>query len=334
MYSTLSDRTIRLDASAAFQLLVAADSADVREAAAEALFPRALAELSQLDCNDVPFESLPYEERALALLVATVIEANPRQATRLRVQPLYRFLAPGPETGSARVFRMRRNAPDQRVVTQLRGSRRWQTSAAFVLPQTATDTVLQICDWGEVEQRFYRRAYKWVVGSEGATLNIHSRVKGRALRSWQSPVLLSHEGEPICALDHAVERLFEGSAIKLDSSMILRLCAGGLAGSVISFSNQLPIVRGHRPRDATLSIELGPSIDSSAVGAFFKGNLDPRYGLEGLLPSARVQVGLAGGRTLEQLDEIAKRVGVWHGGRIRGSFEYHPLRAGVLKGVA
>lgn len=334
MDSTLSEKTIRLDASAAFQLLVAAQSPEVRDAAAEALWPRELAALSQLDCSDVPFESLPYSERVLALLVALVIEANPRKATRLRVQPLYRFLTPGPETDSVRVFRMRHNALDQRVVSPLGGSRPWQTTSAFVLPRCASDTVLQICAWGTAEQRHYRREYKWVVDSGGATLNISTRVKGRALRSWYSPVLLSHTGDRMCAFDRYVQTLFAGSAIRLDSSMILRLCAGGLAGSVISFSNQLPIVRGRRPRDATLSIEIGPSIDSTAVGAFFKGDLNPRYGLRGLLPSTCVKVGLAGGRTLEELHDIAQQVGVWHGERIRGSFFHHPLRTGLLQGVA
>jgi hypothetical protein len=332
--STLSEKTIRLNASAAFQLLVAAESQAVREAAAEALWPRDLAALSQLDCNDVPFESLPYAERALALLVAAVIEANPRQATRLRVQPLYRFLTPGWETGSTRVFRMRRNAPDQRVVTLLGGARAWRATSAFVLPQFAEDTVRQLCGWGTEEQRHYRRSYPWVVGAEGARLDIPSRVKGRARRSWETPVLISHAGERLCTLDQWVNKLFTTSAIELDSSLILRLCAGGLAGSVISFSNQLPIVRGRRPRDATLSIEIGPSIESIAVGAFFKGDLDPRYDLTGVLPSARVRVGLVGGQTIDALHDIAQHVGVWHGERIRGSFLHHPLRKAPLQEVA
>jgi len=324
--STLCQKTIRLNASAAFQLLVAARSEAVREAAAEALWPRELAEKSQLDCNDVPFESLPYSERVLALIVASVIERNPRQVKRLRVQPLYRFLVPGPAQCSSRVFCMRGYVEDQRVVGPAGNARSWQVSCAFVLPRDAEDTVLQKCNWGVVEAQHYRRTYKWVVGRGGVRLDIHRRVQSRALRAWSEPALLSHTGERLADDGPWVKKLFSQCDISLDSSLILRLCAGGLAGAVISFENSLPIVRGRKPRDATLSIEIGPGIESPAVGAYFKGDLSPRYELKGVLPSTHVSVGIVGGQTIKELHAIAQEVGVWHGDRMRGSFLYHPLR--------
>lgn len=324
---------VELNASAAFKLLVASSKDSVRDAAAEALWPRELINLSDLDCNDAPFESLPYNERALALLVASMIDADPSRATRLRVEPLYEFLAPrgrSRDTGHRRLFRMRGGADGPSVRRPLGSTRRWSRTAAFAVPSSAWATVMQICSWGTREREPYSDQYRWRVDARAATLGLSSRLSSRALATHMRPVLVSASGEEMSAIQFRPEALLANRRLDIDSAMILRISAGALAGSVISFYNQLPIVRGRRPRDATFSLEIGPSLDEPLIASLFKGNFEPRYSLDGILPNMRVPVRLLGGATIDELHLIARDVGVWHGGRLRGSFAYHPLASAAI----
>jgi len=338
-----ASQCIQLNVSAAFQLLAGSTDEAVREAAAEALWPRELIQPQDLECNDVPFESLPYPDQALALLVASVIEANPRSATRLRVQPQYQFLTPAPScdgTGPRRLFRTRCGAKEPSVRRPWGVASRWKLAAAFTVPVGAYGTVMQVCSWGKREREPYRGQYRWQVDQSSVSLDVSNRLAMRAGVSIDRPALVSAEGDELSYFDEFVGRLIFTRRIDLDSGLVMRLCAGGLAGAVICFGNRLPIVRGHRPRDAMLSLEIGPSIESPVIGSLFKGNFEPRYDLRPVVPHVRVGVRTVGGRTVDELHEIAQSVGVWHGRRLRGSFVYHPLRSrvhaepGVLKGVA
>jgi hypothetical protein len=329
--------TITLQASAAFQLLVAAESECVRDAAAEALWPRRFADQCCLDCSHQPFASLPFSERVLALLVASVLAKNPRSAAKLRAVPLYRFLAPpadGASNGGSRVFRVLGGRVPRVVCGPDGHSRTLTLNAAFVLPTDAIDTVIQCCSWGTVERQPYSDEYRWQVTERGIHIDLGSRMCSRALAVANSPVLLTESGNLLYEHTSNMLQLFSGGRLSADSALLLRLAAGGLSGAVIAFGNRLPIVRGHRPRNATISIEIGPSLDAPLVATHFKGDLSPRYNLAGVLPSDRVNVATLGGRTIDELHAIARCVGVWHGGRIRGSFHYHPLRTPAAPEVA
>lgn len=324
---------VQLNASAAFQLLVGASNDSVRDAAAEALWPRELINLSDLDCNEAPFESLPYHERALALLVASMIDADPSRATRLRVVPLYEFLAPrnhSQSPGHRRIFRMRGGSDGPSVRRPIGATRRWSTTAAFAVPSSACATAMQICSWGSREREPYSEQYRWRVDARAATLGLSSRLSSRALATHMRPMLVSASGEEMSSIHYRPEELLANRRLDIDSAMILRISAGALAGSVISFYNQLPIVRGRRPRDATFSLEIGASLDEPLIASLFKGNFEPRYCLDGILPNMRVPVRLLKGATIDELHQIARDVGVWHGSRLRGSFAYHPLASAAI----
>lgn len=328
-----ASQLIQLNASAAFQLLVAAEDEAVREAAAEALWPRELIQPQDLECNDVPFESLSYADQARALLVASVVEANPSSATRLRVEPQYHFLASPPASdgsGPQRLFRMgcRANAPSVRRPWGM--ASRWKRAATFAVPANACETMMQVCSWGAREREPYRSQYQWTVDPLSVSINVSNRLALRAGTSCRRPVLVSVDGEELPFFNDSVVPLILTRKIELSSGLIVRLCAGSLNSSVISFGNQLPIVRGHRPRDATLSLEIGPSLDSPVIGSYFKGNFEPRYNLAPVVPKFRLGVQALGGRTVAELHGIAQRVGVWHGRHLRGSFTYHPLRSDAI----
>lgn len=140
------------------------------------------------------------------------------------------------------------------------------------------------------------------------------------------PMLVSASGERVYETCFGSHNLVAKGRLELDSPLILRLAAGGLAGAVISFYHRWPNMRGHHRRDAALSLEIGPSLDEPLITSFFKGNFEPRYMVDEILPSKRVPVRLLGGATIDELHVIAREVGVWHGDRLRGSFAYHPLR--------
>jgi hypothetical protein len=324
---------IALNTSAAFQLLVAAGSPEVREAAAEALWPREFADQCELECNTARFEDLCLADRVRALLVASVIDRNPRSAKKLGVEPLYHFDAPQYSRARGSIFRMQ-NGRVAREFVDPRGRRQRLTrNAAFTVPDSAYGTVMQCCNWGSVEFQPYRAEYRWQLDERGASLNISSRARSRSYASWSTPSVVSASGEHLTEVEGDLDEIFGTGRIALGSGLLLRLAAGALSGAVIAFDNQLPIVRGRRPRDATISIEIGPGVKSPLIGAHFKGDLSPRYEIDDIVGSSRVEVPILGGATIAELDVIARKVGVAHGCRIRGSFHHHPLRAGA-KGAA
>ncbi len=320
---------ITVNACTAFQLLLCGSTAAVRDAAAEALWPRVHADACHLECSDAPFESLPFSERVAALLVASVITRNPKRATRHRVVPLYHFMTPPLNRWTdtpQRVFRFGCAEGSSRVINPSGESSSWKRASAFVLPGGVVDTIVQLNNWGQVEGAPYKDAHRWSINEQSIHLDLTSRVYSRALAVRLMPAIVSASGETLGDFDSDAYDFLRRRTLPLNSSLILRLEAGGLEGAVLSFANRMPMVRGRVPRDVTLSFEIGSSIDAPLVATKFKGDLSPRYDLEGLV-KPRVDIPLCNGDTIESLDEIARAVGVWHGGRVRGSFAYHPLRA-------
>lgn len=328
MTSAHSDTTVRIDCSAAFQLALFGKTQEVRDGAAEALWPRVHADQCRIECSDAPIESLPFSERVAALLAARAIEAKPRNARRLRAVPLYQFLTP-PQTKwcerTLRVFRVRGAGNREGMVTAKGHRSRWSRDFAFTLPTHVDDTVLQVCGWGSREQWPYKDELRWSTDDGWLRINLSSCAFQRALRTYTEPRIVSRDGEELSRALYSVDTLFAERRVALDSGLMLRLASGALAGAVLSFDNEAPIVRGRRPRDITLSLEFGASVDEPVVCNFMKGDRSPRYELKNIAASAWVEVPVLGGDTVASLDEIARSAGVIHGPCVRGSFWHHPL---------
>ena len=73
---------------------------------------------------------------------------------------------------------------------------------------------------------------------------------------------------------------------------------------------------------------------STPVVVTLVGDFEPRYPIDAIVGKPTLAMPLLGGETLASLDLIARRVGVWHGSHLRGSFAYHPLRAAVREEAA
>ncbi|MCE2881370.1 MAG: hypothetical protein LW636_03275 [Planctomycetaceae bacterium] len=336
MSSPGSEPTITLNTSAAFQLVVAARDRAVRDAAAEALWPRAHADASELDCNDADFKRLPFHERVLALLVASCIDAHPDRAKRLQAVPRYRFLASEggvAEHQGGRVFCMRGGRRGASVTMPSGERRTWRNHAAFVLPHLAQETVRQLVVPDDRRELPYIAGIGWIVDEKSVTLALDSCIRRRTWHCDIWPTLVTASGDVLRRDMRVVSRLIGDKAISIDSSLAMRLAAGTLSGAVLSFYNQLPMGGGRRPRDATLSLEIGPSLQSPIIMTQLRGDLRPRYELDRIVLGKRVEVPTLAGRTVDQLDTIAREVGVWHGPRVRGSFEHHPLGTKGLSGL-
>lgn len=219
-----------------------------------------------------------------------------------------------------------------RMVTPRGHATRWSRSFAFTLPSAVFETVMQVCGFGSREQWPYKSELRWSTDDGWLRINLSSCAFKRAMRTYTEPALVSSDGEELPRALYSIDTLFAERRVALDSGLMLRLASGNLAGAVLSFANEAPIVRGRRPRDITLSLEFGRSVDDPVKCSFMKGDLSPRYELEGIVPSKWVEVPVLGGDTVASLHEIATCAGVVHGPCVRGSFWHHPLHRRNLQG--
>lgn len=324
-------RIIELNPSAAFQLLVFADSEPVRDAAALALQPLITANPLLVECNTGAFDGLPRWEQTAALLIASLIERDPLEAQALGVA------APGLSL-KTRVFRYAFAAA--REVNDLGLEQVSWTRATFALPrrQAAVFTRLaqrstQTLDPNKVPGK------GWNVDQAAVWLQLPDKLPTRATR-WSKPSLVSPTGRLHGVVECDGASVIEQRMLPLDSSLLLRLESGALRGFQFTLVHRNRIVRADRAQDVVLSIEIGASIDDPPVVSLHRGELAPRFD-PGLLDHVgTIALPLLGGATLAELDRIARRTGVWHGSFLRGSFAYHPLRAvvseshGFARGVA
>jgi len=313
-------RTIELNPSAAFQLLVFAESESVRDAAALALEPSIKANRLLLECSAGALDALPRWERTAALLVASLIELQPRRAHMLGV------VAPG-SSSRARVFRYEfdgENYVDGDGLEQISWMR-----ATYALPRRREAMFARLAR--SSTQTLDPRTMPgkgWNIDHAAAWLQLPDKLPTHATR-WSKPNLVTPSGRLQCVVDCDGASVIKRRMLPLDPSLLLRIESGALRGYLLTLVHRNRTVRADRAQDVVLSIELGGSVEDPPVVSLHRGELAPRFD-PGLLDKVRtVTLPQLGGQTLNELDRIARRTGVWHGSFLRGSFAYHPLHAAV-----
>lgn len=323
--STGLDR-VRVNAYAAFQLMLFSATPEVRNAAAEALWPREYAEASSLLVNDGSEHGLSYPERVAALLIASAICRYPSSAKMYRVVPRYSFdvaSKQGQTRNCARIFQFGADGATDRLVDPCGRETRWTHSACFALPDSLEDTVMRRTYWGGVRRGQYRSSYRWEVTASTLRLSLGSIVRSRIALADLEPKLIDAQGAEVPGSRGSAWAICAGNGldIEVDPEMLFALESGRLSGAVLSFSNHMPIVRSSRPRDIQLSLEIGPSLESPVIARLLKGDLSPRYDIPIVETRSLIELPSLDGALVASLDQIAQRVGVGQADRLRGSFQ-------------
>lgn len=313
-------RTIEVNPSAAFQLLVLAESEAVRNAAALALEPSITANRLLLECSAGDLGGLPRWERTAALLVASLIERYPLRAQALGVA------APG-ASPRARVFRYA-FAGEKKVDGVGLEQISW-TRATFSLPVHRKEMFARLASssTGMVGPRMMLGG-GWNIDHAAVSLRLPDNLPTRATR-WSKPNLVTPSGRLQCVFDCDGASAIKRRMLPLDPSLLLRLESGALRGYVLTLVHRDRAARADRAQDVVLSIELGGSMDDLPVVSLQRGELAPRFDPALLGRASAIALPQLGGQTLNELDRIARLSGVWHGSSLRGSFAYHPLRTAV-----
>ena len=313
-------RTIEVNASAAFQLLVLAESEAVRNAAALALEPSITANRLLLECSAGALDALPRWERTVALLVASLIERHPRGAHALGV------VTPG-SSSRARVFRYEfagEKEVDGAGLEQISWMR-----ATYALPRRREEMFARLAR--SSTQTLDPRTMPgkgWNIDHAAAWLQLPDKLPTHATR-WSKPNLVTPSGRLQCVVDCDGASVIKRRMLPLDPSLLLRIESGALRGHLLTLVHRNRTVRADRAQDVVLSIELGGSVEDPPVVSLHRGELAPRFDPALLGRTSAIALPQLGGQTLNELDRIARRSGVWHGSFLRGSFAYHPLRAAV-----
>jgi hypothetical protein len=314
--------TIRVDGSAAFQLLLFARQDAVRDAAAKALHAFAQIPADLLRAHDCDFMSLPLAERVAAQMVASVFDQSgcPRTLTGWRPHRDYSRTPPCPAMDSrTRVFQLTAGMRPRWEGGRRLGVPSYHYMDTFVLPCEPEDLFapsrLRLCcagsidlgDEREIRLRFGLR-----------------RALSRGVTDWNVPVLVDANGRVQCELP-LLPRTPLLTDIRLDGSTLLRLASGGCVGSIIVFRREPRASRRNRCGRFVGSIELGDLDERKPLFVGFMGESTPCLDAGERLQLPAVEMPVLGGATIDCLDAIARRVGVLHGGFLRGSFRYHPL---------
>jgi hypothetical protein len=319
MKSPFDEPSIELNASTAFQLLIFAPSASVRDAAATALEPAIRANPLLLEHHGKSMGALPRSERVAALLVASLVEQDPACATRWGVLP-------PSATDASRRFRYAFARAGTRQVDPIGFEQVMWTRASFELPRKPEAMHTRLAT--AIVRRPDARAAApigWRIDASGARLQLPWKRYTRAT-CWSRPSLVTPEGRLHSTLDCDAESVMNQRVLPLSPSFLLRLQSGALRGFLVTIVHRARYARPDRARDAVLSIELGASLDDPPIVAMHRGELCPRYDLSRLMQQRTVTLPQLGGSTMHSLDVIARQTGVWHGDFLRASFEYHPVR--------
>lgn len=320
--------SIRVDPEAAFQLAVFAEDERVRDAAAESLWPREYVERCDIEANDCDFAEVPFAERVAALIVASSICLHPNQAMRHRVSPLHQFLVPERRIGKPRrYFRIGASPRRGRVVRPTGREEAWRHAAVFRLPESIRETTVNITNWAVSGREIYFGECVWRIDERTMSLSIPRLVRSRAKTSAGGVHLVDHDGSIVPSFEGLARAMVLDGRIELDPSLLLRLESGGLAGAFLSFKNTLPSIWFRQPPDATLSLEIGPSLDAPVVMRTVTGDPSPRYDVISVVGRGMRSIPAFEGATVAALAQVARLVGVWQGGFLRASFDHHPLRA-------
>lgn len=316
--------TVAVDPVAAFQLALFATDERLRNAAAESLWPREHVDRCEMEVNDADFGSLPYPQRVAALIIASAICKQPGSVMRHRVLPMHRFdVARRDDGGPERIFRFGVRHGVERLVDPVGNELSWSHGAVFRLPHGLSETVRGMSRWGGIDRAFYTRQCAWEIDNRSIGLRIPSLIRSRAIRARSPAVLVDHEGTVMTG--GFANAIITDDRVRIDPQQLLRLESGGLSGAFLSFFNEVPIVRGRRPSAAILSLEIGPSIDAPVIMRTLTGDPSPRYDIESVVGVGMRRIPAFEGETIGELEWIARNVGVRQGGRLRASFEYHPL---------
>jgi|GEM_PF-3521951 hypothetical protein len=320
--------SIRLRASAALQLLLFAMNQRVREAAADALEPYARVGNDDMRCHDCEFGSLPCAERIAARIVASMYDQSVARKGLFGAVPHKNFeLTPPCPAGDAthRVYRLVGGLVRGWEDGRRRGNWFYRIQDTFVLPSRPE----QLFQW---PLQSIQRLGQWSL-EEGAPVRMRfqrSRELGRALTSWDVPRLFDPEGRLECTLSALPGNPLLAS-LQIDSSLLMRLVTGRLAGHTIAFRRAS---RTYLDGTMEASIELGDLDRKPPLLVGFRGSFESTLDIERRLGIREVEVPLLDGATIHCLDAIARRTGVRFGDSLRGSFLYHPSRAAARKEVA
>jgi hypothetical protein len=329
-----TDQTIALRPSAVFQLLLFAASDEVRHAAADLLEPAIAvpAERVRLLVGDIA--AMPRWEQVAARLVATAIDRSPSNAER------YNGLYPAWGSFQARgagvlVYETARQDFASMRIERIAEVFTWRRFA-FALPKSVEDMTTRLraatshCDPGTGRAKALWSLHE---GAFGVALPCAPRAF-RGTKHWRPVRLYSPDGVLVHQSQPTGVRSSPLAGFEIDSGMLLRLEAGGLAGHVIECMFEDPYPRSDRARHCVISVECGASLSDRPIAITLVGELEPRYPIDAIAGKPRLPMPLLGGATIESLDLIARRVGVWHGESLRGSFVHHPLRTLARKEVA
>lgn len=317
---------IQLRGSAAFQLLLFAAVAGVRDAAARALEPCIRVDEAEMKCHDREFASLPFAERIAARIVASMHAESETRSRLFGAVPHRNFeLMPPCPTGdpTGRVFRLV-GGPNRHWVNGARtGKRHYRIQDTFVLPSTPEQLL------SKPFHSIQRRGAWQLEGGGPARLRFQrSRELGRATASWDVPRLVGPDGRVECPVPMMSRNPLRAS-IEIESGILLRLAAGRLEGHVIAFRKQ-----AYRGSAIEASVEIGDLDGRPPLLFGCSGSLASSLDIEARLGVKTAELPVMGGATVDCLDAIARRVGVRHGDSLRGSFAYHPLASAQLRASA
>lgn len=310
-------RSIALNPNAVFQLLLFSDLDLIRDAAARALEPFVTANPLLLQCNTGSLDGLPRWERIAALLVASIIERR----------PLPRRVLDCVAAKSRSCTRMFRYEFGSETMVDSSGLQRVEHArATFVLPSRQWSMFARLASSIRETLDPDRLPGKgWNVDQSAVWLRLPDNLTTR-VTSWSKVNVVTPSGQLHGAFECDGARLIKQRMLPIDSSLLLRLESGALRGYLLTLVHQDRRVRDDRARDVVLSVELGGSIQDPPVFSLHRGELEPCIDLRVLTDVALLAFPLFGGATLRELDSLARQAGVWHGGFLRGSFAYHPLR--------
>ncbi len=329
-----AEPTIALRPSAVFQLLLFGATEGVRDAAAGLLEPSASVPASHLRLLRGSFPSMPKCQQIAARLVATAMVRFPSDAERfLGLYPDWAELSSTAECVFVHETPM--CDPSTARIDGVFETYTWRR-AAFRLPKAVDQTVEKLHTGRKRRSgRCSVHAARWLI--EAGALHVAFQVGCRDFRGtkhWRPMRIYSPEGVLLKEAKDPGGFSWPLDGVKLDLGLLMRLEAGALEGHVIDFWFEQPYRRPDRARNCVVSVECGASLSDPPVVVTLVGDFEPRYPIDAIVGKPTLAMPLLGGETLASLDLIARRVGVWHGSHLRGSFAYHPLRTAVRQEAA
>lgn len=329
-----AEPTIALRPSAVFQLLLFGANEEVRDAAAAVLEPSVSVPSSHLRLLSGDFSLMPKCQQVAARLVATAMVRFPSEAGRfLGLYPDWAKLSSTAECVFVHETPM--YDPSTVRIDGLFETYTWRRTA-FQLPKTIDQTVERLHTPRKRRGgRGVGQDARWSI--EGGAFRVtilEGRRDFRGSKHWHPMRIYSPEGVLVKEAKEPRGFSWPLYGFELDLGHLLRLEAGALQGHVIDFLFEQPYRRPDRARTCVFSVECGASLSDPPAAVTLIGDFEPRYPIDAIVGKPTLAMPLLGGETFASLDLIARRVGVWHGSHLRGSFAYHPLRTAMRQEAA